>query len=231
MAVMPEPLDVRRTVASDGGSPAAVRAQVLATEHWSLLATRSVVWTESLSRANWFVTVLSAAVVALALIAQGLEFGAGFRVFAALLLIVVIVVGLATFARLMEINEEDLRLIVGMNRLRHAYVELAPEVEPYFVTGHFDDVAGIMRSYGFHTHLHVTDYVSSTPMMVGIINSVVAGTLAGLAADALGAASALSVGFGVLTTLITAAVLGVVVRRHVRRLFASHRPLFPPPGR
>jgi hypothetical protein len=36
----------------------AVRAQILATEHWSLLATRSMTWNEIFSRASMFVTVL-----------------------------------------------------------------------------------------------------------------------------------------------------------------------------
>ena len=30
--------------------PVAVRAQILATEHWSLLATRSMTWSEVMSR-------------------------------------------------------------------------------------------------------------------------------------------------------------------------------------
>jgi len=34
--------------------------QILATEHWSLLATRSLIWNEALSRATVFLTVLSA---------------------------------------------------------------------------------------------------------------------------------------------------------------------------
>ena len=39
----------------------AVRTQILATEHWSLLATRSMTWNEVFSRASMFITVLSAA--------------------------------------------------------------------------------------------------------------------------------------------------------------------------
>jgi len=40
-------------------------AQILATEHWSLLATRSLIWNEAMSRATVFLTVLSAAIIAL----------------------------------------------------------------------------------------------------------------------------------------------------------------------
>src|SRR5262245_16104393 len=112
----------------------AVRAQILATEHWSLLATRSMTWNEVFSRAAMFVTVLSAAVVALALVAQATTFGAGFRLFALLVLPIVLLVGLATVIRLADANTDDFGLVLGMNRLRHAYLELAPELEPYFVT-------------------------------------------------------------------------------------------------
>src|SRR5215831_5042430 len=102
----------------------AVRTQILATEHWSLLATRRMTWNEVFSRASMFVTVLSAAMVALALVAQVAGFGPGFRVFALLVVPIVLVVGLSTVIHLAEANEEDTGLVVDMNRLRHAYVEL-----------------------------------------------------------------------------------------------------------
>src|SRR4029077_4750130 len=120
-----------------------VRAQILATEHSSLLATRGMIWNEVFSRASMFITVLSAAVVALALAAQATAFGPGFRLFALLVLPVVLLVGLATILRLDAANDEDFGLVVGMNQLRHGYLEFAPELEPYFVTAHYDDEASV----------------------------------------------------------------------------------------
>src|SRR5690348_12454467 len=107
----------------------AVRAQLLATEHWSLLATRSMTWNEIFSCASMFVTVLSAAIVALALVAQATAFGPVCRLFALLVLPIVLLVGVATVLRLGAANGEDFGLVIGMNRLRHAYLELAPELE------------------------------------------------------------------------------------------------------
>src|SRR5438093_728043 len=46
--------------------------QVLANEHWSLLATRSLTYNESLSRVSMFLSVLSGAVIALAVVAGAL---------------------------------------------------------------------------------------------------------------------------------------------------------------
>ena len=51
----------------------ALRVQMLATEHWSLLATRSLSWNEAFSRASMFLSLLSGAVVALALVAQAVQ--------------------------------------------------------------------------------------------------------------------------------------------------------------
>ena len=140
------------TLSDRSGVTDAVRTQILATEHWSLLATRSMTWNEIFSRASMFITVLSAAVVALALVAQATAFGSGFRLFALLVLPVVLLVGLATFLRLGDANTDDFGLVLGMNRLRHAYLELAPELEPYFVTGRHDDMAGLTQSYGLGYH-------------------------------------------------------------------------------
>ena len=48
--------------------PAGVRAQLLATEHWSLLATRGTTWSEVMSRITIHLTVSSASLVVLALV-------------------------------------------------------------------------------------------------------------------------------------------------------------------
>jgi len=50
--------------------PEAVRVQILATEHWSLLATRNVTYGAIFSRTSIFLTVVSAAIVALDLVAH-----------------------------------------------------------------------------------------------------------------------------------------------------------------
>src|SRR5690349_20645475 len=125
----------------------AVRAQLLATEHWSLLATRSMTWNEIFSRAGMFVTVLSAAVVALALAAQPTVFRPGFPLIALLMLPTALLVALPTVIRISDANIEDIGLVIGMNRLRHAYLELAPELEPYLMTAQHDDLAGVMQTF------------------------------------------------------------------------------------
>jgi hypothetical protein len=139
-----------------------------------------------------FLTVLTGAVVALALVAQATGFSQDFVIFALLLLPVVLFVGIATFNRLNEINEEDLVWVQGMNRLRRAYLEIDPGIEPYLVTGWTEDVAGVLRTYGAHgTHPSLRQNLShalvTTPIMILVINCVVAAVLVGLVLAQLGA--------------------------------------------
>jgi hypothetical protein len=63
-------------VGRDAG--AAAKLQILATEHWSLLATRTLTYNEALSRVTIFLAILSGALIALALVAQADHFGAIF---------------------------------------------------------------------------------------------------------------------------------------------------------
>jgi hypothetical protein len=199
-------------------APVAVRAQLLATEHWSLLATRSLAWSESFSRASWFVTVVSAAVVALALMANTTDFGLGFRLFALLVIPLLVVIGVATVLRLVQLNAEDVELVIGMNRLRRGYLDLAPELEPYFVTGHTEDVAGIMRTYGgSRTRIPATQYLSSIAMLVSVIVAVLFGALAGLVVDSLDGAIEVAVVIGALAALAAQAALVLLVVRYVNQ--------------
>jgi hypothetical protein len=46
-----------------------------------------------------------------------------------------------TIVRIAQVNWEDARWVQGMNRIRNAYIDLAPELEPYFVTSRFDDTS------------------------------------------------------------------------------------------
>jgi hypothetical protein len=125
-------------------------AAILATEHWSLLGTRSLIWNEAMSRTTVFLTVLSASIIALALLADATGFGPQTTKLALVLLPVVLLLGIATYVRLVQINTEEFQLVLAMNRLRHAYLEIAPGLEPYFTTGHHDDERGLVTSYMLH---------------------------------------------------------------------------------
>lgn len=208
---MPEGMPARGAAGQARDPDAAARAlkaQLLATEHWSLLATRSLSWNESFSRASMFLTLLSGAVVALALVAQASSFGDAFATFALLLLPVVLFVGLATYVRLVEVNNEDVVWVVGMNRLRRAYLELDPSLAEHFVTGWTEDRTGIMRTYGSPTtdgglaHGFVT-----TPAMIGFVDAMLAAILAAVVLVRLGGSMLPAAGLALVTFALTVAAL------------------------
>jgi hypothetical protein len=91
-------------------------AAILATEHWSLLATRSLIWNEAQSRATVFLSVLSASTIALALLADATGFGPQTTTVALVLLPVVLFLGIAAHGRLVEVNREEVELSLAMNR-------------------------------------------------------------------------------------------------------------------
>ena len=205
--------------------------QILTTEHWSLLAARSLVYTEAMSRTSIFVAALSGAVVALALVAQATDFGTGFVGFALVLLPVVYFLGWATVVRLSQVNLENARWVQGMNRIRNAYLQLAPELEPYFVTSRYDDDAGVLES----TIAHVgptpryQPFVSA-PGVVAVINSVVAGAVAGTAAMALELGIAWSLVASGMFFLASIGFFVVWARGKVGRFLSGSAPLFPTPA-
>ncbi|HEX6325609.1 MAG TPA: hypothetical protein VFZ72_03480 [Jiangellaceae bacterium] len=210
------------------GATASLRAQILATEHWSLLATRSMTWNEIFSRTSIFLTVLSATVVALSLVAvHSSGFGHGFRVFALSVLPIALLVGLATYIRLIEADIEDVWLVAGMNRLRQAYLELAPDLDPYFVTSHHDDELGVLQTYSFRRQVGVIHLLSGSPVIVGIIDTVLSAVLAAIACQAVGAPGEAQVAAGLLAAVVTAAMLAALGYRRLSRLRRDYRPRFP----
>jgi hypothetical protein len=205
----------------------ALRIQILATEHWSLLATRSMTWTEIFSRTGTFLTVVSAAVVALTFLAQGMGFSAALQSLALVVLPVVLLVGLATFLRLVEADIEDAWLVLGMNRIRHAYLELAPDLEQYFITSAHDDSPGMMRTYVFRDRIGVWHWLSGSPLLVAIVDAVLAGSLAALITRALNGDSVTQVIVALLTGVLTATALAALGVSRVSTLSRGYSPKFP----
>jgi hypothetical protein len=212
MERMPEGPPATASVPADAeAARRALRVQMLATEHWSLLATRSLSWNESFSRAGMFLSLLSMSVVALALVAQATAFGDAFAIFALLLLPVVLFVGIATYVRLLEINNEDLVWVVGMNRLRKAYLEIDPDLARHFVTGSEDDPASILATYGAHpggsSFFHG---LITTPSTIGFVDAMIAAVLASIALVQLSMPMTADAIVGVVVFLGTVVVLGAM---------------------
>jgi len=167
--------------------PPSLRAQLLATEHWSLLASRSTTQNELLVRIAIFLTLASASIVSLALIGQATDFDDRFDVFAIALFSILLLVGTLTLLRVSNGSEEDLAYVIGMNRLRAAYSELDAGIDRYFVASKHDDDRGISQTYAYFPHgSEFVQPLASSMMFILVVDAVVAGTLAGLVGYAAG---------------------------------------------
>ena len=160
--------------------PASVRAQILATEHWGLLAVRSQTWNEVMGRISAQLTFASASLVFLALAVQGLGYSQTFRTLAVTLGLVVLLTGSLTAFRVANASQEDFFFVMGMNRLRAAYIEIDPTLAPYFITGLHDDGPGVQQTYTMGPVRDVNHVLASASMFVTVVNTIVAGGVAAL---------------------------------------------------
>jgi hypothetical protein len=202
------------------------------TEHWSLLGARSLVYTEAMSRTSIFVASLAGSVVALALVSQATDFGDGFIAFALVLLPVVYFLGVVTVIRLSQVNWEDARWTQGMNRIRNAYLELEPELEPYFVTSKYDDDLGILRSsIAMNDWPPRTQAFVAAPGVVAVISSVVAGAAAGIAAIGLDLGTLAALLLGGVFFVASLGGFAAWAQRMIARSRTELEVLFPTPSR
>ncbi len=219
------------TPAPGGPAAAQMRLQILSTEHWSLLASRSLAWNESFSRAGMFLTTLSGAMVALALAAQASGFGEGFVAFALVILPIALFVGVTTFLRMGAANWHDARCVEGMNRIRGAYLEMAPELAPYFVMGTHDDARGIAITMGLEPGVRpVVHMLSGTPVLVMALDSVLAAVIVALITVQLHGTTLVAVAVGAVAFAVAFALHVRHARSNIRRGQEMLTPLFPTPA-
>jgi len=151
----------------------------------------------------------------------------GFRYFAFLVLLVVLLIGFMTFIRLGEANTDDIRLVIGMNRLRHGYLDLAPELEPYFTMGHHDDQVSILQSYRLGYQLRLSRLLGGTPALVAAINAVLVGVIAAIIAEAMGTQDLVIVAVGIIAALVAVIGHGTMMFRAITYGRKEHRSRFP----
>jgi hypothetical protein len=209
-------------------------AAILAMEHWSLIGTRALIWNEAMSRATVFLTVLSASIIALALMADATGFGSHTTTVALVLLPVVLLLGIATYVRLVQINIEEFKIVLAMNRLRYAYLKIAPDLEPYFTTGHHDDARGLVTTYmldhptSLRLWLH---FGVNTPTIVATVDAALAAAIVVLIAQTAEASTTAVVVSATVAFLAVWGVLFLMQRFTVRVLSATPRFPSPPDAR
>ncbi|MFU8947637.1 hypothetical protein ACLRGF_13000 [Mycetocola zhadangensis] len=211
--------------------PPGVRAQLLATEHWGLLAARGTAQSEVLSRISIFLTLVSAGLVSLALVGQATDFSDAFIACAIVVLAFIELVGALTQIRVLNIGMEDLMYVLAMNRLRGAYAELDPGIEQVFMSSPYDDYVGVQQTYYFLTPKRdLSQFLGSTMLFIILINSMLLGLLGAAVTVVLSSSIALSIALGLSIVILFFVLCFWLGNRHFRRTLAGHQPLFPSPA-
>ena len=202
--------------------------QIMTTEHYNLQSARSLATSEAAGRSSLFLSTVSIGLVALALVGQVSALGRAFFVFALVLFPSLFFLGLVTFQRTFQIDLEDFIYTRGINRIRHLYIEIAPQVQDYFVLSTHDDEASIWQDMEYQAVWW--QYFVSTPGMIGMIDSILGGTFAGLLVYQLFSLSVLlccTVGLVVFLGILVALYRSSLTRW--KRFQRSVKPLFPTP--
>lgn len=167
-------------MSDDARNSDAITAQLLATEHWSLLASRSTTQNEVLTRISMLLTLMSAALVSIALVGQATRFTGIFPAFADALLGLVVVAGILTQVRVTNVSMEDLMYVLAMNRLRAQYVRLAPEVAAGLFASTHDDQDGVSHTYYFLGRRDRSQVIGSSMMFTLVVNGALFGLFLGV---------------------------------------------------
>lgn len=241
------PAEARPTLTDDRGATGAMPAgdrpvddpralQILSTEHWSLLTARSLVYNEAFARGGMFLALLSATLVALGLISTATGFSDGFLIVAGVLLGLDLFVGLGTLGRLATVSVEDIRYLQGMSRLRHAYLEMVPGLDRYFITSGYDDLVSVASLYGWTRPAGTPSVIrgvlhglTTMPGMVGAICAGIAGMLVAVVLLLLTHAASLAGGAGLAAFLAFYVVQNIVAIRLFFGLRRSLTATFPRP--
>jgi len=151
---------------------------IMTTEHYSLQTGRSMTIAEVNGRASLVVGAVSSGLIALAFVGQISRLGTAFYVFSLVVLPTLFLMGLITFERVLQADMADSIYTRGINRMRHLYLEYAPQMQPYFLLSVHDDREGAFGSEAMHS-LWVQFFLSM-PGMIAVLNSVLAGSFGGL---------------------------------------------------
>jgi hypothetical protein len=121
--------------------------------------------------------------------------------------------------------------MLAMNRLRSAYLRIAPALQPYFSTSPHDDERGLTASYlSFHARglRPWGRFVSNTATVIATVDAALAAAIAVLAVRKAGAATTVAVAVGAVAFLAVWTAL-FLLQRHSLSPLRRSTPRFPTP--
>jgi len=204
------------------------RVSMLTAEHASLQAQRGSTQAETLVRQGLYLTVASAVLVSLGLVAQAIEFNRDFFIVAVCALAAVLILGVVTLVRQTNADAEDMMYVLALNRIRGAYAALDPAVADDFVVSTHDDPAGAFITYYPFASRRNTVFASAL-MFLTIVNGGIAGLLAGTISAIAGGSLTVSVIIGAIAAAVAIVLVMLAVLLGYRRTEREHVPRYPSP--
>jgi hypothetical protein len=156
---------------------------MLTTEHYNLQTGRSMTVADANGRCTLFIGAVSGALIAIAFTGQVSHMGTAFFVFSLVLVPSLFLMGLITFERVLQSAIEDLTYARAITRIRHLYLEYAPQLRPYLLLAVDDQSRRPMLKVGLHPSWWQVFLTAAG--MIAAINSVLAGVFVGLLLSAL----------------------------------------------
>jgi hypothetical protein len=187
---------------------------IMTTEHYTLQTGRAMTISEASGRSSLFVGAVSSGLIALAFVGQISHLATAFYVFSLVVLPTLYLMGQITFERVLQSDTADLMYTCGINRIRHLYLEYAPQMQPYFVLSAHDDREGIFGYEAMHTLW--LQFFLSTAGMIALINSVLAGSFVGLLLAAFTFPLWVCTSAGVVAFLVSVGIFPLLLRPWIR---------------
>jgi hypothetical protein len=161
---------------------------MMTTEHYNLQTGRAMTISEANGRSSLFVGAVSSGLIALAFVGQISHLATPFYVFSLVVIPTLFFMGLITFERVMQAGAVDVIYASGINRIRHLYLEYAPQMQPYLIHSTHSDPYFMLSSPNDQEATVGQQAMQppwwqvflSTAGMMAVINSVLAGSFVGL---------------------------------------------------
>src|SRR2546427_655345 len=148
---------------------------IMTTEHYTLQTGRSITTAETNGRSSLFVGAVSSGLIALTFVGQLSHLGTAFFVFSLVVLPTLFFMRVITFERVLQSGSADVIYARGINRIRHLYLEYAPQMQPYFILSAHDDSSLPIENLGARHRAGCQVFLSMAGMMA-MLNSVLAGS-------------------------------------------------------
>lgn len=198
-------------MSDEDGRRAAFEA-ALGAEYFGLQGLRASSISEAGTRAGLYFTTLSGSVLALGFLAGNSD---AVRWVAYAALPIVVLLGVLSFLRLVEVSIEDVRALQAITKIRSYYAQLTPDAPEYFPLPSERQAINSMIDTGSHRGRGRASLTIASS--VGVVNTLVCGACVAFALGDWGVTPGLAAAVGA----VVAVVLGLAMVRYQRMRFMA----------